>query len=111
MNQQSTPRVNSNQLGNHIGGIVRLVGTIRSKTDSQAILETADKGQISILLQQGSECKPGVVEILGKVENVGTVREMAVSNFNPDFGNNGIDPDAEIYSEMVQVSEKYKEVF
>ncbi|KAJ3320517.1 60S acidic ribosomal protein P1-alpha 3 [Boothiomyces sp. JEL0866] len=104
MNQQSTPRVNSSQLGAHIGGIVRLVGTIRSKTETQAILETADRGQISILLQQGSECSTGVVEVLGKVEDIGTVREMAVSNFTKSY-------DAEIYSEMVRISEKYKEIF
>ncbi|EGF82169.1 hypothetical protein BATDEDRAFT_23547 [Batrachochytrium dendrobatidis JAM81] len=81
-----TPRINSSMLHKNVGRTVRLVGRISLLNAQQAILEASDKGQVNILLVQGSTVRQGVVEILGRVEADMSVTEISSCMFDENYG-------------------------
>ncbi|KAG0146444.1 hypothetical protein CROQUDRAFT_657445 [Cronartium quercuum f. sp. fusiforme G11] len=81
----TTPRVNSSLLPDFIGQVVRISGKLISVQDD-AVIESTDGGQITVLRIPdsliGSE---PFLEVIGKVENETTVREMSTTNFGENY--------------------------
>ncbi|KAJ8324575.1 hypothetical protein BDV3_004988 [Batrachochytrium dendrobatidis] len=99
-----TPRINSSMLHKNVGRTVRLVGRISLLNAQQAILEASDKGQVNILLVQGSTVRQGVVEILGRVEADMSVTEISSCMFDENY-------DADAYDKMVQIAHSQPQLF
>ncbi|KAH9815589.1 replication factor A protein 3 [Melampsora americana] len=83
----TTPRINSSMLPNFIGRVVRISGKLIScNFQSDAVIESCDGGQITVLVAQNSPIgTDSYLEIIGKVESDNTIREMDTCNFGEDY--------------------------
>eukprot|EP01112_Ceratiomyxa_fruticulosa_P007770 TRINITY_DN2018_c0_g1_i2.p1 TRINITY_DN2018_c0_g1~~TRINITY_DN2018_c0_g1_i2.p1 ORF type:complete len:106 (-),score=22.22 TRINITY_DN2018_c0_g1_i2:164-481(-) len=99
-----TPRVNKSYLSSFVGNTVRLVGKVINQNSGTAVLESSDHQQVQVYQQQGSHYADEFVEVIGKVNPDGTIREEIFYNWGSNF-------DLDLYNEAIQEYHKHRELF
>jgi hypothetical protein len=80
-------RINSSQLGQHIGHNVSLSGKVLNADVSHLLLESSDHGQVTIVRKPGSYMPNSkYMEIIGNVGNDLTIKEMYAIGLGDNFG-------------------------
>jgi hypothetical protein len=87
--ESHTPLVNSSNIQEYSGKIVRIPGMIRSVQMDQAMMETCDQGQVLIHLgssEEGSQCEEGNAIVLGHANDDGSVNEIFTQMMKGNYG-------------------------
>ncbi|GAA5895373.1 RPA3 domain-containing protein [Sporobolomyces salmoneus] len=100
-----TPRMNAAKLADcQPGQVVRVVGKVITLTDDEAILETTDKGQITVRLDPQTAIQDTFVETIGKYEGDMKIHELISQNLGDSL-------DLDLANKVVELSHTLPEVF
>jgi len=99
-----TPRVNSALLKQNAGVIVRITGKILQHQGSQVILEASDHGQVNVHLSGDSQLSSQFVEVIGRVNQDGSIQEFSSIDLSADF-------DLNAYNKFVELAQQFPELY
>ncbi|KPV74219.1 uncharacterized protein RHOBADRAFT_66558 [Rhodotorula graminis WP1] len=100
-----TPRVNAAKLAEYsTGKVVRIIGKVLSLENDQALLETSDKGQVTVKLMKDSNLADTFVEVIGKKSGDAVVTELSSQNLGESI-------DLELANKVVELTHAYPDVF
>ncbi|KAK6516773.1 hypothetical protein TWF506_006662 [Arthrobotrys conoides] len=99
-----TPRVNASYVSNFTGQTVRIAGKVIQIHGGSATIDA--QGTVAIHLDAGTHIKTvgNVVEVIGKVNNDQSIKELFSSDFGPNVDLSAIEA-------VVQATHTYRDIF
>ncbi|KAJ9049586.1 hypothetical protein DSO57_1020173 [Entomophthora muscae] len=99
-----TPRIVSSQINAYQGLNVRIVGIVKQQQGNGVLLETTDRGQVTVhITQPAVYCVNDCIEVVGKVQN-GEILEQMSYNLGPGL-------DFESYNQAIDRFSKAPHLF
>ncbi|KXN82188.1 hypothetical protein AN958_02933 [Leucoagaricus sp. SymC.cos] len=80
MSEHLSPRVNSKRLAQFVNKTVRFPCKVVSFNGNNAIVQSSDGGQVTVMLTAGSDVRDTFVEFIGSVSDPSTIKMMACIN-------------------------------
>ncbi|KAI9504100.1 replication factor A protein 3 [Coemansia spiralis] len=81
-----TPRINSSMIQQYTNTTVRVVGKVLQTQGSGFVLETSTGGQVVVIPTVECTYSSQFVEIVGRVQNDGTISGYSAVNLSDNFG-------------------------